>query len=208
MKTPPGNVYCGNAAHPTSRSFHNIRLEPAYRPLKRGIDWRLPIDRLQDRFLAFMNDIYDFELMTLTGEPFEIKTLSGKLMLVVNTASDCAFTPQYAGLEALHRMYQDRGLAVLGFPCNQFGGQEPGDAAAIAAFCRNVYGVSFPMFEKIEVNGASSHPLYRWLKSASGGGDVEWNFVKFLVDRDGEFIRRYPPQAAPEDLSLDIDEVI
>ena len=129
-------------------------------------------------------------------------------MLVVNTASECGYTPQYAGLEALHRKYRDRGLAVLGFPCNQFGGQEPGGAEEIAAFCRESYGISFQMLDKIDVNGASAHPLYRWLKEASGDGDIEWNFVKFLVGGDGELIRRYPPKARPEDIAADIESVL
>jgi glutathione peroxidase len=126
----------------------------------------------------------------------------------VNTASECGYTPQYAGLEAIHRKYRDRGLAVLGFPCNQFGAQEPGGAGEIAAFCQSNYGVSFTMSDKIEVNGAGAHPLYRWLKEASGGGDIEWNFVKFLVGPDGSLIRRYPPRARPEDIAADIEAVL
>jgi len=155
-----------------------------------------------------MSDVYEFKVATLAGQPLDLKLLEGKLALIVNTASECGFTPQYAGLEALHRKYSGKGLAVLGFPCNQFGAQEPGGAQEIAAFCENNYGVSFPMCTKIEVNGTGAHPLYRWLKEVSGGGDIEWNFVKFLVGRDGELLRRYPPQAKPEDIAADIDAVI
>ena len=155
-----------------------------------------------------MSSLHDFQATTLAGKPFDLKTLDGKLALVVNTASECGFTPQYAGLEALHRKYSGKGLAVLGFPCNQFGAQEPGNADAIAAFCSNHYDVTFPMFGKIEVNGPRAHPLYAWLKEMSGGGDIEWNFVKFLVGRDGDLIRRYPPQAKPEDIAVDIDAVL
>jgi len=150
----------------------------------------------------------DFPAVTLSGRPFDPKTLAGRLVLVVNTASECGYTPQYAGLEALHRKYAGRGLAVLGFPCNQFGAQEPGGAAEIAAFCEKNYGVTFPVFGKIEVNGANAHPLYRRLIEASGGADIEWNFVKFLLDRDGELLRRYPPQAKPEDIAADIESVL
>ena len=155
-----------------------------------------------------MSGFYDFHATTLTGKPFDLKALEGKLALVVNTASECGFTPQYAGIEALHRKYSGKGLAVLGFPCNQFGAQEPGGAAEISAFCEKNYGVSFPLFGKIEVNGAGAHPLYQWLKGESGSGDIEWNFVKFLVGRDGELLRRYPPQAKPEDIAADIDAVL
>ena len=126
----------------------------------------------------------------------------------MNTASECGYTPQYAGLEALHRQYRDRGLAVIGFPCNQFGAQEPGDAKEIAAFCASRYDVSFTLSEKIEVNGKSAHPLYLWLKEASGSGDIEWNFVKFLIGPDGALLRRYPPRARPEDIAADIEAVL
>lgn len=155
-----------------------------------------------------MSTLRDFSATSLAGKPVDLNILAGKLALVVNTASQCGFTPQYAGLETLHRQFVDRGLAVLGFPCNQFGAQEPGGAEDIAAFCERNYGVSFPMFGKIEVNGAGAHPLYHWLKAASGGGDIEWNFVKFLVGRDGELIRRYPPKAKPEDIAADIESLL
>jgi len=155
-----------------------------------------------------MSNLHDFHATTLAGKPLDLKALEGKLALVVNTASECGFTPQYAGLEALHKKYSGKGLAVLGFPCNQFGSQEPGGAEEIAVFCEKNYGVSFPMFGKIEVNGAGAHPLYRWLRDASGGADIEWNFVKFLVGRDGDLLRRYPPQAKPEDIAADVEAVL
>ena len=157
---------------------------------------------------AAIATFHDFKGRTLAGGDLDLASLSGKPVLVVNTASECGYTPQYAGLEALHRKYRDRGLAVIGFPCNQFGAQEPGDAKEIAAFCTSQYGVSFAMSEKIEVNGSGAHPLYRWLKEASGSGDIEWNFVKFLVGPDGSLIRRYPPRARPEDIAADIEAVL
>ena len=155
-----------------------------------------------------MNFPRDLAVNQLDGKPFDAKTLDGKLALIVNTASECSFTSQYAGLEALYKKYSGKGLVVLGFPCNQFGAQEPGEAKEIALLCEKNYGVTFPMLSKIEVNGPNAHPLYRWLKEAGGGGDIEWNFVKFLVDRDGEVLRRYPPKVRPEDIAEDIDSVL
>jgi glutathione peroxidase len=155
-----------------------------------------------------MATLHDFTAENLAGNPVALDSLKDKLVLVVNTASQCGFTPQYAGLEALHRKYSDRGFEVAGFPCNQFGAQEPGRAEEIEDFCRKNYGVSFPMFGKIDVNGPAAHPLYRWLKEAGGGGDIEWNFVKFLVGPDGEVIRRYPPKVKPEDIAADIDSLL
>jgi glutathione peroxidase len=154
------------------------------------------------------NNIYSFKARTLAGDPFDLGSLRDKLVLVVNTASECGFTPQYAGLEELHRRYGNKGLAVLGFPCNQFGAQEPGSAGDIGAFCRKNYGVSFQMFDKIDVNGARAHPVYQWLKAASGEGDIEWNFVKFLVGPDGALIRRYPPKTRPEDIATDVEALL
>jgi glutathione peroxidase len=150
----------------------------------------------------------EFSATTLAGKPFDFGTRDGKLVLVVNTASECGFTPQYAGLESLHRKYSDKGLAVLGFPCNQFGAQEPGDAKEISLFCEKNYGVTFTMLSKIEVNGPNAHPLYRWLKVESDSGDIEWNFVKFLLGRDGAVLRRYPPKAKPEDIASDVEAVL
>jgi glutathione peroxidase len=136
----------------------------------------------------------------------------GQPLLIVNTASACGFTPQFAGLEELHRTYGDRGLAVLGFPCNQFGAQDPGSNAEIASFCQANYGVSFPMMEKIDVNGAQAHPLYRWLTAEApgllGSKAIKWNFTKFLVGKDGQVIRRYAPQDKPESLAKDIEAAL
>ncbi|MFT3779063.1 MAG: glutathione peroxidase [Ottowia sp.] len=151
-------------------------------------------------------------LQTLEGEELPWDSLHGKVVLVVNTASACGFTPQLGELQALHEQYADRGLVVLGFPCNQFGGQEPGDAAEIGAFCERNYGVSFPMMEKTEVNGPGAHPLFAWLKRAAPGmlgtQAVKWNFTKFLVGKDGRVIRRYAPQDAPKALAGDIEAAL
>jgi glutathione peroxidase len=152
--------------------------------------------------------IFDFELHALDGSERTLNDYAGKVMLIVNVASRCGFTPQYAGLEALYRKHKDAGLVVLGFPCNQFGAQEPGTEAEIQSFCATNYGVSFPMFAKVEVNGANAHALYRHLKSAKPGllgtEAIKWNFTKFLVDRRGEVVARYAPNDKPEDLEQDI----
>jgi len=156
--------------------------------------------------------IYEFTLPRLGGGQLRLDEFRGKPILIVNTASECGFTPQYAGLEQLHRRFKDKGLVVLGCPCNQFGGQEPGDAAAIADFCRSNYGVSFPMADKIEVNGEHAHPLYANLKAAApgvlGSEAVKWNFTKFLVDRSGQVVGRFAPAARPEDLAREIEGVL
>ena len=137
---------------------------------------------------------------------------AGKILLSVNTASHCGFTPQYADLEALYQRYRERGLVVLGFPCNQFGSQEPGEAEEIASFCQKNYGVSFPMFAKIDVNGNDAHPLYQYLKKAApgllGSEGIKWNFTKFLVDRQGEVVGRYAPATAPESIASDIEKLL
>ena len=146
-----------------------------------------------------MTSLADFTLPRLDGTAQPLSAFSGKLVLVVNTASQCGFTPQYQGLEALWRTYGDRGLVVLGMPCNQFGGQEPGSAAEIASFCERNFGVSFPLFARLEVNGPGAHPLYIWLKAAFPG-DIEWNFAKFLIGRDGQVVARFSPDTAPADL--------
>ncbi len=155
-----------------------------------------------------MPSLHDFSANTLEGKPYKLSRLKGKVVLVVNTASQCGLTPQYKGLETLHRKYADQGLAVLGFPCNQFGAQEPGDAEQIGAFCERNYGVSFQMMEKVEVNGSGAHPLYQWLTSAApgflGSEAIKWNFTKFLVGPDGAVIKRYAPQTEPEALEKDI----
>jgi len=155
-----------------------------------------------------MTTLHDFEVRRLDGTPVSLGEFRGQVLLVVNTASQCGFTPQLGGLEALHARFKDRGFAVLGFPCNQFGGQEPGSAEEIGSFCQRNYGVSFPMMEKIDVNGANAAPLYRWLTSEKPGllgtQAIKWNFTKFLVGRDGQVIRRYAPLDKPESIAADI----
>ena len=154
-----------------------------------------------------MSTIQDFSIAPLSGEDDVILGLDGRLILLVNVASQCGLTPHYAGLQKLYEELKDEGLVVVGFPCNQFGSQEPGNAHEIATFCETQYGVTFPITEKIEVNGEDRHPIYEWLTSVFPG-DIEWNFEKFLIDRDGQVIKRYPPQTAPEDPELlqDINE--
>ena len=149
--------------------------------------------------------IYDFEAQTLDGKPASLADWRGQALLIVNTASKCGFTPQYAGLEQLYRTYKERGFSVIGFPCNQFGAQEPGSEAQIQQFCQVNYGVDFPLTSKIEVNGPGTHPLYAWLKSATGGADIQWNFEKFLVGKDGRSVKRYSPKTVPEDKTLRAD---
>ena len=151
--------------------------------------------------------LYDIEVERLAGGTTTLGEYAGKLLLIVNTASQCGLTPHYAGLEKLYQTYKDRGLVVLGFPCNQFGAQEPGSAEEIGAFCTKNYGVSFPMFAKIDVNGDDTHPLYRWLKTEKSGllgGRIKWNFTKFLVGRDGQVIERFAPTTTPADLEKDV----
>lgn len=148
-----------------------------------------------------MQSLYDFEAVTIDGQNLRLEAYRGRVLLVVNVASRCGFTPQYAGLEALYRKYCERGFTVLGFPCDQFGQQEPGDEAEIKEFCRLTYDVTFPLFSKIAVNGAGAHPLYVYLKSARRGvlgtKGIKWNFTKFLVDRDGNVVRRFGPMVRP-----------
>src|SRR5579871_1167342 len=155
-----------------------------------------------------MSGVHDFIAKSLAGEDVPLRQFADKVLLIVNTASKCGFTPQYRGLEALHRELSPRGFAVLGFPCNQFGSQEPGDAEQIEQFCASQYDVSFPMFAKIDVNGASAHPLYKYLKSEKSGllgSSIKWNFTKFLVDRAGKVVARFAPTATPEGLKQDIE---
>jgi glutathione peroxidase len=159
--------------------------------------------------------VYGFSAETLNGRATSLSDFKGKVLLIVNTASQCGFTPQYAGLESLYRTYKERGLEVLGFPCNQFGAQEPGTAADIGAFCEKNYGVSFPMFAKIDVNGEKAHPLYRFLKKEKpgllgplGGGAIKWNFTKFLVDRSGRVVDRFASTTKPESLAKDIEKLL
>jgi glutathione peroxidase len=159
-----------------------------------------------------MTTAYDFDARLLDGKLVKLRDYSGKPLLIVNTASKCGFTPQYAGLEDLYKRYHDRGLMVLGFPCNQFGEQEPGSANEIGAFCEKNYGVSFPIFEKVDVNGDNAHPLYQWLKEAApgllGSKAIKWNFTKFLVDRSGSVKARYAPTTKPEDLTSEIEATL
>jgi glutathione peroxidase len=149
-----------------------------------------------------MAELYDFDATALDGKDVDLADYQGKVVLVVNVASKCGFTPQYEGLEALYRQYKDKGFEFLGFPCNQFGAQEPGDPDEIANFCSTTYDVTFPMFAKIDVNGPGAHPLYKWMKGQkkglAGTRDVKWNFTKFLVDQNGEVVARFGPQDKPE----------
>ena len=158
-----------------------------------------------------MSGVYEFTAKSLAGDDVPLKQFEGQVLLIVNTASKCGFTPQYEGLEALYREFSPRGFAVLGFPCNQFGGQEPGNAKEIAEFCESRYDVSFPMFGKIDVNGAGAHPLYNYLKSKKTGllgSSIKWNFTKFLVDRSGKVVARHAPTATPQGLKKDIEALL
>ncbi|MDY0021324.1 glutathione peroxidase [Arenimonas caeni] len=159
-----------------------------------------------------MTTAFDFKATTLDGQERSLDELRGKVLLVVNTASKCGFTPQYEGLEQLWRDYRDRGLVVLGFPCDQFGHQEPGDAEEIRNFCSLTYDVSFPMYGKVEVNGGNAHPLWKWLKSEKAGllglEAIKWNFTKFLVGRDGKVLKRYAPTDKPESIRKDIEKAL
>ncbi len=159
-----------------------------------------------------MSSIHDFEALSIDGKPVSLSQFKGKPLLIVNTASACGFTPQFGGLEKLHKTYGDRGLVVLGFPCNQFGSQDPGSNDEIASFCQLNYGVTFPMMEKVNVNGADAHPLYQWLTAEApgllGSKAIKWNFTKFLVGKDGRVLKRYAPQDAPEKLAADIEAAL
>ncbi|WP_441276685.1 glutathione peroxidase [Tardiphaga sp. 172_B4_N1_3] len=158
-----------------------------------------------------MTGISDFSANALTGESVALKQFEGKVLLIVNTASACGFTPQYAGLERLQQDFAPRGFSVLGFPCNQFGAQEPGDAKAIESFCEANYHITFPLFEKIDVNGAGAHPLYNYLKSEKSGllgSGIKWNFTKFLIDRSGRVVERFAPTAKPESLREKIEALL
>jgi len=159
-----------------------------------------------------MTTAFDFSATDIDGQPRPLADYAGKVLLVVNVASKCGFTPQYEGLEQLWRTYRDRGLVVLGFPCDQFGHQEPGDEAEIRNFCALTYDVDFPLFSKIDVNGSNAHPLWKWLKEEKGGllgiGAIKWNFTKFLVGRDGRVIKRYAPTEEPKSLARDIEAAL
>lgn len=159
-----------------------------------------------------MSSVHAFDAVSIQGEPVAFEQFRGKVLLIVNTASACGFTPQLAGLEQLHQTFSDRGLMVIGFPCNQFGGQDPGSNTEIADFCQRNYGVGFPMMSKVEVNGSNAHPLWRWLTAEApgilGSQAIKWNFTKFLIGKDGQVIRRYAPQDAPEKLVSAIEQAL
>jgi glutathione peroxidase len=159
-----------------------------------------------------MSSVYDFTAQTIQGEPVALKQFEGQVLLILNTASECGFTPQFKGLQALHERYGPRGLAVVGFPSNEFGGQDPGSNDEIASFCEMNYGVSFPMMAKVQVNGSDAHPLWQWLKGEKpgflGSEAIKWNFTKFLVGKDGRVLKRYAPQDEPEKLAKDIEAAL
>ena len=156
--------------------------------------------------------VYDFEARQIDGQDIALSAFRGKVMLIVNTASQCGFTPQFGGLEELHKTYAGKGLVVLGFPCNQFGAQDPGNNSDIASFCQVNYGVSFPMMSKIDVNGPTAHPLYQWLSAEApgllGSKSIKWNFTKFLVGKDGRVVKRYAPLDKPADIAKDIETAL
>jgi glutathione peroxidase len=155
---------------------------------------------------------YDFQAAALSGELVGLSRYHGKVLLIVNTASECGFTPQYQGLEQVYQQFRERGFEVLGFPCNQFGKQEPGTEAEIGAFCEKNYGVTFPLFSKVDVNGENAHPLFKHLKEAAPGvlgtEGIKWNFTKFLINKDGSVYKRYAPQTKPEEIVADIDKLL
>ena len=158
-----------------------------------------------------MTTLHDLSARTIDGQERELAAYDGQVVLVVNTASQCGFTPQYQGLQQLHDQFADQGFSVLGFPCDQFGHQEPGDDAEIAGFCERNFGVTFPLFSKVEVNGPGAHPVFRFLRSAKGGllGDrIKWNFTKFLVAKDGRVLGRYAPTTKPEKIAADIEKAL
>lgn len=159
-----------------------------------------------------MTTVHDFQVRDLDGQAVDLARYRGKVLLIVNVASECGFTPQYRGLQALYDKYRERGFEILGFPCNQFGHQEPGDEAQIGAFCERNYGVGFALFSKIEVNGRDAEPLYAWLKHQApgllGSEAIKWNFTKFLVGRDGTVVKRFAPKTTPEQIDAEIDALL
>jgi glutathione peroxidase len=171
--------------------------------------------RVEEKMAETSDTVYDFSAQTLAGRTTSLSDFKGRVLLIVNTASQCGFTPQYAGLELLYQTYKERGLEVLGFPCNQFGAQEPGTADEIGAFCEQNYRVTFPMFAKIDVNGEKAHPLYRFLKKEKpgllgmlGAGAIKWNFTKFLVDRNGSVVARFASTTKPENLKKNLENLL
>jgi len=161
--------------------------------------------------MSAMTSLQDFTATSLDGQEVDLSAYAGQVVLVVNTASECGFTPQYEGLQQLHETYADQGFTVIGFPCDQFGGQEPGDDAEIGAFCQKNYGVTFPMMSKVEVNGDNAHPVYAWLRSEKGGvlgSKIKWNFTKYLVGKDGQVIDRYAPTTKPEKIAGDVEKAL
>jgi glutathione peroxidase len=159
-----------------------------------------------------MSSVHDFSARTIQGQPVELSKFKGQVLLIVNTASECGFTPQFKGLQELFERYAERGFAVVGFPSNEFGGQDPGSNDEIASFCEMNYGVSFPMMGKVEVNGSNAHPLWKWLKGEKPGflgtEAIKWNFTKFLIGKDGQVLKRYAPQDEPEKLARDIEAAL
>jgi len=158
-----------------------------------------------------MSSLHTFNAPSIDGQDVDLAAYAGQVLLVVNTASQCGFTPQYKGLQGLHDTYSDQGFAVLGFPCDQFGSQEPGEDAEIAGFCERNFGVTFPLFSKVEVNGDGAHPLYQWMRSEKGGllgSKIKWNFTKYLVGKDGQVISRYSPTTKPEKITGDIEKAL
>jgi glutathione peroxidase len=159
-----------------------------------------------------MSTVYDFHATSITGQEVQLSDYKGQVMLIVNTASACGFTPQFAGLEELHQQYGAKGLAVMGFPCNQFGSQDPGSNEEIGAFCQANYGVSFPMMAKVDVNGAKAHALFQWLKAEApgllGSEGIKWNFTKFLINRQGQVVKRYAPLDKPASIAADIEAAL
>jgi glutathione peroxidase len=156
--------------------------------------------------------IYDFSATSIEGQPVPLRTYEGKVLLIVNTASQCGFTPQYQGLQAIYHKFEKQGFTVLGFPCNQFGKQEPGSENEIQSFCETRFGVTFPLFQKVDVNGNDAHPLFKYLTKAAPGifgtAGIKWNFTKFLVDRSGKVVKRYPATTKPEDIEKDIQALL
>jgi glutathione peroxidase len=162
--------------------------------------------------MAAAKTVYDFEALSIEGKPAHLSTQRGKVLLIVNTASACGFTPQFGGLESLWETYRDKGLVIVGFPSNEFGGQDPGSNSEIGAFCQRNYGVSFPMMAKVQVNGAQAHPLWKWLTAEApgmlGSQAIKWNFTKFLVGKDGRVIKRYAPTDTPASMKADIEAAL